>query len=257
MNRLRLLLLSLFYFATVQAQTNENPIGELSTRLLQNEMLTQRFIRDFVFIKTNTFKKKALLDMDKSLARFDDNMNYFALHLPDGNRELHEDYTKLKSFWNLYRLEITDYENNRYDKLIRKTKQFDKLMNEFLTDLLPLHKDYSKNKKSINTGLLDVENMKAIDNIATSYILKNTHGDGDNFFNIDFDAIRKRLKKIGKNKQISGDAREYLLDLNNMLDIIESTYKKKNYNPKMMFSNVSGFSKKSYKVLNLILQTIK
>ena len=249
----------LLFIMHSKAQVNDNPIGELSKRLMQNEMMSQRFFRNFVFIKTNTFKKKALADMDKSLARFDDNMEYFAMHLPADNTEIKEDFDKLNYFWSLYRLSITDYENSDYEKLIRKTKKFGKLMNEFITDMLQAHEDYGKNKKALNIALLDAQNIKDIDNIAASYVLKNAvdaYRD-EKVFEVDFDGIAKRLKKIGKFKKTAALTREYVADLHNLLNMIKSTYYKNTYNPRMMFSNISGFSKKSYKILDIILNTIK
>jgi len=254
----KIILISLLVLANLvsYAQADDNPIKELSQRLLQNEMLSQRFFRDYVFIKTNNFKKKALLDMDKSLARFDDNMNYFSSHLPQ-DPDVREDYEKLQGFWNVYRLRITDYDKNQYGKLIAYTKKFDELMNRFLSDMIEEHKDYSRHKKTINIAILDAENIKAIDNTASTYILKNfLEMSEDDLFSIDFDEIKKRLKKIGKFKPVAQQTHEYITDLYQTLNAIEKNYYKEDYNPKMMFSFVSAFSKKSYKILDIIINQI-
>jgi len=257
MNRLFLIGFLIAGFFSTQAQIDDNPVRELAKRLTQNEMLSQRFFRDFVFIKTNNFKKKALTDMDKSLARFADNMNYIAAHLPEDNNELKEDFNKLNNFWNVYRIVITDYDNNRYKILIRKTKRFEELVHKLSMDMIETHKDYSKHKKAINTAFLDADNIKAIDKTAATYILKNNLKIPESdLFSIDFDAIEKRLKKIGKYKPVIPQTQEYIEDLYNTLETIKKTYQKEDYNPKLMFSFVSGFSKKSYKVLDIIINSI-
>ena len=256
-NRIILWIFVLVFTTAGRAQLNDDPFDELSKRMLQNEMLTQRLLRNFVFIKTNTFKAKALKDMDKSLARFDDNMEYFAMHLPEDNDDVEKDFDKLNNFWSLYRLSITDYEKNNYDKLIRKTERFAELMDKFFNAFLPSHDEYHLYKKTVNIALLDVQNIRDVDKIATSYILQNSDDNYKEELNFDFNTINKNLKKIAKYKKTAALTREYVDDLFNSLKMIKATYNQETYNPKMMFSNVAGFSKKSYKILDILLNTIK
>ena len=241
-----------------QAQVNDNPINELSLRLFQNEMLTHRFLKNFVFIQTNTFKKKTLVDMDKSLARFDDNLNYIVLHVPE-KKEIQDDFMGLQEFWNVYRLFITDYENKNYKALVEKSKKFEKLTHKLTMNLLQEHPDYSANKKSINLALYDVENIKMLDKIATAYIMKGgLHvAKAYTYFNNDFDMIKKYLKKIAKYKKIAKFVAEDIEDLYTTLHSIETLYYDENYSPKIMYSQANAFTKKSYKILNIITNNIK
>jgi len=242
----------------VFSQVNENPIEILSEKLFQNEMLSNRFFRNFVFIKTNTFKKKVMTDMDKSLAKFDNNLSYIILHLPY-DKKVKEDYIKFQNFWNIYRINITNYDNKNYESLINKSKKLNKLISTLTTNILRKHKHYNNHKKMIEMTQYATENVKTIDNIAIAYVLKNglNVDDAFDYFNIDYGSVKKGLKKIGKNKTITNVAPDLITDLKTNLQSIQSLTEKKEYAPKMMFSNVNNYSKKSFKLLDIILKNIK
>ncbi len=240
------------------AQVNDNPINVLSEKLLQNELLSNRFLRNAVFIKTNTFKKKALSDMDKSLAKFDDNLSYIILHLPY-DREIKDQYLKLQNLWNVYRLKVTDYENLKYKSLVVKTRMLEEQISDLNKSILREHPAYSRNKKAFEEAKYVIDNGKMVDKIATAYVLKNglNFPEAFNYFDIDFGELRKNLKKLRKYEPIKKNAADLLLDLNTNIQAMEAMMNKTAYNPKMMYSTVNSYSKKSFKLLDYILQTIK
>ncbi len=244
----------LIHFAGL-AQVNDNPIEVLSEKLYQNEMLSNRFFRNFVFIKTNTFKKKVLADMDKSLAKFDDNLSYVILHLPQ-NKDIKENYIKLQNYWNVYRINITNYDAKNYKSLIGKTQKLNKLISSLITSILRKHPQYGSHKKMIEMAQYNTENTKTVDNIAIAYILKNglEMNEAFDYFDIDFGSLKKGLKKLGKNKNITALAPDLVNDLKTNLETIQSLLEKENYNPKMMYSNINNYSKKSFKLLDIILK---
>lgn len=255
------LLLYLFIIGSLwstHAQINDNPINLLSEKILQNELLTNRFLRDFVFIKTNIFKKKILVDMDKSLAKFDDNLSYLILHLPQ-NSETKEDFIKLKNLWNIYRITITNYDKKNYKNLILKTRKLNKLFIKLKKDILSAHKDYDANKKLLELAGYAVENEKMMSGLATAYVLKGglDMPEAFDYFEKDFGLMQKHLKKIGKNKALQASTADLITDLKNDLKSVQALLEKENYNPKIMFSNVNSYSKKSFKLLSIILQNIK
>jgi len=248
----------LFLSLTGFSQVNENPIETLSEKLYQNEMLSNRFFRNFVFIKTNTFKKKVLADMDKSLAKFDNNLSYIILHLPY-DKKVKEEYIKLQNYWNIYRINITNYDNKNYKSLIGKSKKLNELISNLTTSILKKHRQYNTHKKMIEMAQYTTDNVKTIDNIAIAYVLKNSlnvHNAFD-YFDIDYGSLKKGLKKIGKNKIISSTSADLIADLKTNLQSIQSLVEKKDYIPKMMYSNVNNYTKKSFKLLDIIIKNIK
>ncbi len=241
----------------IQAQISENPLDILVEKLYQNELLSNRFLRNFAFIKTNTFKKKSMIDMDKSVAKFDDNLSYIILHLPY-DRKVKEDFLKLQNFWNIYRLDITDYESERYHSLISKTRKLEKLIVELNKTILDKHPAYSHNKKSIYMASLAVDNVKNVDKAAAVYVFKNGlhYPQITNELEINTGELKKNLKKISKFKALKGTADSLLFDLSSTADAINDLLNKGKYNPKMMYAYTNTYSKMTFKLLNLILKTI-
>ncbi len=240
------------------AQISDNPVSVLTQKIYENEMLSYRFLRNFVFIKTNTFKKKTMIDMDRSLAKFDDNLSYIILHLPY-NIKVKEDFLKLQNLWNIYRLNITDYEKENYKSLIYKTRKLEKYLKELNKDILDKHPGYSPNSKNIDIAHLIVENGKTIDKIAAAYILKLglNFPEAFNYFEIDEGDLNKNLKKIGKYKPIAKEVKDLLVDLKSTQESVFQLVKKEKYNPKMMYAYDNAYTKKAFKVLTIIIKNIK
>jgi hypothetical protein len=245
-------------FGQIKAQINDNPVDVLATKLYENELLSNRFFRNFVFIKTNTFKNKAMSDMDRSLAKFDDNLSYIILHLPY-DKEVKDDYLKLQNFWNVYRLNITNYNSENYKRLISKTQRLEKLITELNKKILSKHPDYSAHKSLISLASLAVENGKNVDKMATAYILKYglNVADAYNYYEFDFSGLKKNLKKIRKNKLLQGKVNDLVTDLNTTVDSIKTLIEKDKYNPKMMYAYVNAYTKKTFKLLHVIMQLVK
>ncbi len=243
---------------STEAQISDNPIGVLSEKLLQNEMISNRFIRDFSFMKINTFKKKTMADMDKSVALFDNNLSYIVLHLPNNNK-VKQDFVKLQNFWNIYRLKITDFQSENYRSLITGTNKLRKYMQQLTNDIFDKHPEYSGYKKAIELARLATSNSKKIDAIATVYVLKNALNvsDANNYFDMDMTGFKKNLKKIGKLKGLDTKALEIIEDLKVTLESVKILLQKEKFNPKMMYAYNSTFGKKNYKLFIYIIQTIK
>ncbi len=239
------------------SQIPDNPIKELSEKLLQNEMLSYRFFRNFVFIKTNTFKKKTMADMDKGIALFDNNLSYIVLHLPE-HHKIQQDFLKLQNFWNIYRLNITNFEKDNYQSLIVKTKKLHKFIHQLNSDILDKHPGYSTNKKPIELAKLAIENSKKTDAIAIVYVLQKglNFPDAINYFDVDMISYKKNLKKIGKFKALNPKAKSLIDDLKAILESIKILLQKENFNPKMMYAYSNTFGKKNFKLFNYLIQTI-
>ena len=242
---------------TANAQITDNPINKLVEKIYQNDLLSTRFLRDFALIKSNTFKKKTISDMDKSIAMFDDNMSYIILHLPD-DRKIKENFLKLENYWNIYRLHITNYESEKYSSLVLKSEKLGHLIYLLSKEIPNKHKGYSKNKKPITLVDLAVENNKNIDKMLTAYIFKSGLKHPEVIDQMDFtlDDLKRNLKKIKKYKALNGKANDLISDLSNTIDAINSLLKKDKYNPKMMYAYVNSYSKKNFKLIDMIIQTI-
>ncbi len=260
MKQLQIFILTLiisFNTSNATAQISDNPIDVLSEKLLQNELLTNRFLKNFVFIKTNTFKKKALADMDKSIALFDDNLSYIILHLPY-DRKVKEDFLKLQNFWNIYRVNITDFEKDKYKSLVIKTQRFGKYIKQLNKDIFNKHPEYPKYKKRVEIGQLAVYNGKKNDEIAIAYVLKYAINFPElGLFDIDLGAMRKKLKKIGKFKHLNPKAKALIPDLKTTLESVSHLLEKEKFNPKMIYAYDYSYTNKTFKLLKYLFQTTK
>ena len=261
MRQFQIIILTLFIgfnILPLDAQISDNPLNILSEKLAQNELLSNRFFRDFVFIKTNTFKKKSMADMDKSVALFDDNLTYIILHLPY-NRKVKEDFLKLQNFWNIYRINITDFEKDNYESLAEKTHRLKKYIKQLNKDVLDKHPEFSKNQKSIEKAQLILDNGKNTDAIAAVYVLENALNikDADSYFNFDLKSMKKNLKKIGKSKILNQKTKNLAVDLKTTLESIGILLKKEKFNPKMMYAYNDSYTRKTFKLLRYIIETIK
>jgi len=258
MKKILFLLIILYSYSNLNAQLNNNPFDKLSQSLFENEMLSNRFLRNFTLIKTNSYKKRALRDMDQSLAKFDDNLSYIILHLPD-NHNVKEDFMKLQNLWNVYRIQVTDYDKNNYKSLIRKTLKLDQLTNSLKIKILDLQNANSINSNTIKTINYMIENAKKTDQLLTMYVLQGglKFTDASSYYDVDFSDLYKKIKKISKYKYKTTDTNEILIDLNNSIKMMESLIAKKGYNPKMLFSDVNNYSKKSFLLFKKFMNTIK
>jgi len=240
------------------SQVDENPIEKIAYKVLQNEMFSNRFLKNFVFIKTNFFKKKALSDMDKSIAKFDDNLSFIILHLPY-DKEVKEAYIKLQNYWNIYRIALTNYENENYESLIIKTKKFNKLLANLSKSVIHKHHQYEKKKKLFEKIPYLVNSVKMVDNFAIAYVLKNSLEleNAYNYFDLSFSDGKKYLKKLGKDKAKGNIYISIISDLNMSLDGIKNIFEKNSYSPKMMYSESNNFSKLAFKLLDHLFNKAK
>ena len=248
-------ILIVFSFASF-AQEDENPIGELSKRLYENEMLANHFLRDFVLAKSQVFKSKVMVDFDKSLARFDDNISYISMHLPK-DKKIRDKYMSLQGQWNVYRMAIIDLSRDNYKKFVNSTLMMEKECRSMREDILSKHPKYGDNKKVFKYIDYVVDNTKKIDEVIINYVLKNqlNFPEIDKAIKIDFSHIRKNLKKLSKDKNLQGKTN--LTDLNNSLNMVENIYKNKNDSPKLLYSNTKYFSKKSYLLFYELISQLK
>ncbi len=253
---LLLILLALVSFPQVNAQIDDNPIDKMAKALYGNDMLTYRYLRNFGFIKTNSFKQKALIDMDKSLAKFDDNLSYIVLHLPE-DKDVKEDFLKLQNFWNRYRISITNYDQKNYEVLLNKTEQFRKLIKKLSEDLMPKMRTYDQNKKILGYLKKLTNNQKDIDKLGISYMFHKglTLGNKENFYDINLSDSHKRLKKIAKkNKNVSVSI---LADLHANIKMIAGIFNRKGYHPKMFYANLNNYTRKNHKLFIELIGQLK
>ncbi len=251
----------LFLLSTISigySQVGNNPFDRLTKSLFENELLSNRFLRNFVLIKTNTYKKRALIDMDQSLAKFDDNLSYIILHLPK-DKNIEDDFMKLQNLWNVYRIHISDYQKTNYASLVHKTKKLEELLTNLRSNILEEHKRYKLNSNTIKPIVLMVDNAKKIDKLLTYYILTNGLKSQKTplYSTIDFGDLYKNLKKVSKYKYKTKDANEIITDLNNSLKMMKSLIDKIGYKPKMLFSDVNNYSKKTFLLFTRFMSTIK
>ena len=261
MKQLYIIILTIFIGLTispVNAQISDNPLNVLSEKLLQNELLSNRFLRNFTFIKTNTFKKKSMADMDKSIALFDDNLSYIILHLPYDNK-IKEDFLKLQNFWNIYRINISDFEKDNYKSLVNKTRRINKYIEQLNKDIFNKHREYSKYKKRIELAQLAVYNGKKTDGLVVAYLLKHAVNFNDpGYFDVDLGTMKKNLKKIGKFKRLNPKAKALIPDLTTTLESINRLLEKEKFNPKMIYAYDYSYANKTFKLLkNLFNQPNK
>ncbi len=240
----------------VQAQIEEHPINEIAKKMAENEMFSLRFLRNFLYIKNNVFKQKAIKDMDLSIAKFDDNLNQLTLILPQ-DKKVEENYLKLQNFWNIYRLKITNYEDKNIEAIVNKTVRFRKLLFEFQQELIktvPAYGDYKKNLKKIKKL---AENEMEVEKIAIVYVLERGMGlekIAKDYFDTNLGNVRNHLRKILKDKKLASELKEIYMDMSETVKNIEVLLNREAYQPKLMFSYIQTFSNKSFKLLDFLTQ---
>ncbi len=237
----------------LRAQVNENPINTLVYNLAQNDMLTKRFYRNYLFVKSNIFKEKTIKDTDRSIALFDKNLSSLSLFLPH-NKKVEDNYLKLHNYWNIYRLKITDYEKDNFGILARNTRKFVKLYDDFNISLIKLHPQYNDYKKNLSKVNKIVENEKLLEDVAINYLLTRgfNQKDAAQFFSIDMGTVRSNLKKLGKDKKLSPELKDLLADMRETTKNIESLLSRDSYHPKLMYSYIKNISNKSFQFVKLI-----
>ncbi len=236
-----------------KAQINENPINELTRNLAQNDMLTKRFYRNYLFVKSNIFKEKTTKDTDKAIALFDENLSALSLYLPE-NKKVEENFLKLHNFWNVYRLKVTDYERDNYGTLARNTHKFTKLYEDFKTSLIKLHPDYSAYKKILSRLNRVVENESLLENIAIRYLLKRglKQPEAAQYFPEDMSSVKSNLKKLAKDKKLSPELKGIVADMIEITKNIEALLSRDSYHPKLMYSYIKNISNKSFQFTKII-----
>ena len=235
------------------AQINENPINELTKNLAQNDMLTKRFYRNYLFVKSNIFKDKTVKDTDKAIALFDENLSAVSLYLPK-IKKVEDNYLKLHNYWNVYRLKVTDYERKNYGMLARNTHKFSKLYNDFESNLIKHHPDYSSYKKTLSKVNKVVENENLLENITINYLLTRGLDQSEmaHFFPVDMSTVRSNLKKLAKDKKLAPELKENVADMIEITKNIESLLSRDSYHPKLMYSYIKNISNKSFQFIQNI-----
>ncbi len=253
-NNIFIFIFLLFIFPVASfAQVEENPIHELVNNLAQNDMLTKRFYRNYLFVKSNIFKEKTIKDTDRSIALFDKNLSAMSLFLPD-NKKAEDNYIKLHNYWNVYRLKVTDYEKDNYGVLARNTHKFVKLYEDFNTSIIKLHPRYGDYKKKLSKVNKIVENEKLLENIAINYLLSRglNKKEAAQYFPVDMGTVKSNLKKLRKDKKLSPELKTLLADMHETTKNIESLLTRDSYHPKLMYSYIKNISNKSFQFVKLI-----
>jgi hypothetical protein len=246
------ILWSMMFYHT-NAQINENPINELAEKLAQNDMLTKRFFRNYLFVKSNIFTDKTIKDTDRAIALFDENLSALSLFLPD-SKKVEENYLKLHNYWNIYRLKVTDYEKKNYLGLANSTHKFVKLNEDFQSSLIKLHPQYSSYKKTLGKINRITENENLIENIAINYLLKRglNQPSAAQHYGVDLGSIKSNLKKLGKDKNLDPELKALVTDMVEITKNIDALLSRDSYHPKLMYSYVKNISNKSFQFIKII-----
>lgn len=254
MKKTYILLLLLFIGTgfTVRSQDVINPVNKLVQASYENKMFSYRLLMDYILVKNNVYQKKIINDIDKILARYDDNLLYIA-KFAEKNKDTKKKFINLQLFWNDYRILFIDFDNTDLNKLIKYTDNFAKYNDELTLSVLETNKVKDKYKKQLETlDLLAVLNNQ-IDQLLINYFLKNHTK--NQLYNVDTKAIQKTLKKLSKTETGKNNI-NIIEDLKNTISVIESLYSKEN-NSKQMYSNVNYFTKKTFILMKQILSNIK
>ena len=248
-------ILLILFSSNVLAQEGGNPIRELSWRLYENEMLANRFLKNFALAKSKVFKSKIMRDFDKSLAVFDDNISYISMHLPNDNR-IREKFMRLQGQWNIYRMAIIDLSLKNYKKIVNSTLMLEIECKSMREELLSKHPKYKENKKVFKYINYVVENSKRIDDIVINYLFKNKLGFPviDKAIKVDFSVINKNLKKLLKHYKHDISL---INDMKSSLNMVEKIYNTQNDRPKLLYSDTKYFSKKNYMLFKELIEQIK
>jgi len=254
-NRIFMGILLLLYGTSMSAQQDRVKFGTLLKGLFENEMLSQRFYKDFLLVKANINKTKAMSDLDKSMARFDDNLSYVASYVTS-HKEIENDFTELQNYWNLLRMSMLDFDDDSYELQVSKLKNLDKLSINLLEKILKKDDLADTNSDQIKMMKLVTKNIRQADKILITYLLeKKFKQDLSDKFDVDLSGVKKNIKKISKynNHQFG----KITKDLSNNVLTIESLLDNELYHPKILMSNLIIFSKKNYQIFSNLIGSLK
>ncbi len=249
-NRLIASFILLFLSTSMIAQQDKVKFNILAKSLFENEMLTYRFYKDYLLIKANINKKKAFADLDKSMARFDDNLSNVSAYLIKKGYEI--DLQELQNYWNLHRMTLLDFEDGNYNLQVSKLQNLDKLMTKLIDKVIKNVDLFDENDDIIKILKMTTQNIRQSDKIIIKYLLdKKFHQKVSEEIDVDLSRVKKNLKKIAKyNKhQFSSKIEDLVLNINS----VETLLADDTFHPKVIMSNISIFSRKNYLIfLNLI-----
>jgi len=253
-NRLIASFILLFLSTSMIAQQDKVKFNTLAKSLFENEMLTYRFYKDYLLIKANINKKKAFADLDKSMARFDDNLSNVSAYLIEKGYEI--DLQELQNYWNLHRMTLLDFEDGNYNLQVSKLQNLDKLMIKLIEKVIKDEDLFDENSAGIKIIKLTTQNIRQSNKILIKYLLdKKFHQEVAEEIDVDVSRIRKNLKKIGKFN--SHRFASKISDLATNIDSIELLLDDNTFHPKMIMSNISIFSRKNYLIFSKLINSLK
>jgi hypothetical protein len=253
-NKLVIAFALLFFSTSMFAQQDKVKFKTLAESLFENEMLTYRFYKDYLLIKANINKKKAFADLDKSMARFDDNLsnidNYFS------DEDVRSDIEELQNYWNLHRVALLNFEDENYSLQISKLQNLDKLMIKLIEKVIKNVDLFDENDDVVEILKMTTQNIRQSDKIIIKYLLdKKFHQKASEEIDVDLSRVKKNLKKIAKyNKhQFSSKIDDLVININSVETLLEDD----TFHPKMIMSNASVFSKKNYLIFSKLINSLK
>jgi hypothetical protein len=194
-------------------------------------------------------------DMDKSMARFDDNLSYVSSYVAL-HKGLEKDFTELQNYWNLLRMSMLDFDDNSFTLQVSKLKNLDKLTTNLLEKVLKKDDMTDEYADQIKIIKLTTQNIRQSDKILITYLLdKKFKQDLSDNFDVDLSGVKKNIKKIYKynNHQF----KNITSDLSNNILTIESLLDNDLYHPKILMSNLIVFSKKNYQIFSKLIGSLK
>ncbi len=243
-----LLLIGMISPEKIFSQKNGESFKRLSTAMFENLMLSNRVIRDYVFIISKNFKTKSIQDMDKTLGRFDYNMNLISNYLPE-DKKLKEKFDNFKYYINQSRLELMDFENPNYESFIRNLQQSFDENREIADKILEKQLDFKKNKKIITKLTILYDLVNEVEKIAIDYILKNYNHHTKGYLDTNLKQVRKKIKELSKTKKLSPKAVAILSEMRDNYKLISDLVENPSFRPKMMYVYVNNFASKAFKLL--------
>ncbi len=245
----------LFFSTSIMAQQDRIKFSNLIKGLFENEMLSQRFYKDFLLVKANINKSKVFMDLDKSMARFDDNLSYVASYVVE-HSEVEESFTELQDYWNLTRMSMLNFDDNNFDLQVKRLENLDKLSTNLLERVLKKDDLADENSDEIKIIKLATQNIRQSNKILITYLLeKKFKQDLSDSFEVDLSRVKKNIKKISKFQNHKFG--KITSDLSNSITTIESLLDNESYHPKILMSNLIVFSKKNYQIFSKLISSLK
>ena len=253
-NKLIISFIAFLLSANMVAQQDKVKFNMLTKSLLENKMLIYRFYKDYLLVKANINKKKAFADLDRSMARYDDNLSVISAYISYKKYDI--DLEKLLNYWSLHRMSLLDFENENYNLQVSKLVNLDKISTRLIEKVIKEEDLFDDNSDAIKVLKLLTQNIRQSNKVMIKYLLdEKFHQEIADKIEVDLSKMKKNLIKIGKynDRQFSSKVQDLITNI----DSIESLIDDKTFHPKMIISNISIFNKKNYLIFSNLINILK